>query len=109
MVFIIYGGSTLFMFDWLFGVTRAFLTLLRWSVALFSYVTLQLHFNLPADIESWRSTSVAISFGATYFYLLALLEVVLYPPLTWYLERHLSEQRRYSVVLDGFGASQQWE
>jgi len=109
LVFVTYGGGTLFLFDWLFGVTRTFLTLLRWSVALFSYVTLQLQFNLSIDIDTWKNTNDAITFGAAYFYLLSLLEVVLYPPLMWYLEHRLRGERRYSIALDGFGKTEVWD
>lgn len=105
LVFVTYGGGTLFIFDWLFPVTRTFLTLLRWSVALFAYVTLQLKLGLDVDPEVWKNTREAITFGATYFYILSLLEVVLYPPLTWYLEYRLRDEHRYSVALDGFGKS----
>ena len=103
LVFLTFGGGSLFIFDWLFGVTRTFLTLLRWSVALFTYVSLQLNLGLDADIEVWKNTPDAITFGATYFYILCVLEVVLYPPLTWYLEYRLADEQRYSVALDGFG------
>jgi len=51
LVFVTFGGGTLFIFDWLYSVTSTFLTLLRWSVALFLYVTLQLQFGLDIDIE----------------------------------------------------------
>ncbi len=103
LVFVTYGGGTLFIFDWLSSVTRTFLSLLRWSMALFIYVTLQLHLNLDVDIENWRNTRSAIEFGASYFYILCLLEVVLYPPLTWYLEYRLQGEQSYSRALDGFG------
>ncbi|MES2606971.1 MAG: hypothetical protein V4603_18725 [Pseudomonadota bacterium] len=102
-VFLTYGGGTLFIFDWLFGVTRTFLTLLRWSVALFVYVSLQLNFDLGTDFDVWRNTREGMMFGAMYFYILCLMEVVLYPPLTWYLEYRLKDEQRYSVALDGFG------
>lgn len=105
LVFVTFGGGTLFIFDWLYSVTRTFLTLLRWSVALFAYVTLQVQLGLDADIEQWKNTSEAISFGATYFYILCLLEVVLYPPLTWHLEYRLRDEQRYSVALDSFGGT----
>jgi hypothetical protein len=104
-VFVTFGGGTLFIFDWLYSVTRTFLTLLRWSVALFVYVTLQVQLGLDADIELWKDTTGAISFGATYFYILCLLEVLVYPPLTWHLEYRLRDELRYSVALDGFGRS----
>jgi hypothetical protein len=103
LVFLTYGGGTLFIFDWLSAVTRTFLSLLRWSLSLFLYVCLQLQLELDADVTLWKDTVAAIGFGATYFYLLCLLEVVLYPPLTWYLEYRLRDERRYSVALDGFG------
>lgn len=103
LVFVTFGGGTLFIFDWLYSVTRTFLTLLRWSVALFLYVTLQLQFGLDIDIELWKNTSDAITFGAAYFYILCLLEVLLYPPLTWHLEYRLRDEQRYSRALDGFG------
>jgi hypothetical protein len=102
-VFVTYGGGTLFIFDWLFGVTRTFLTLLRWSMALFLYVTLQLQFDLDADIDVWKNTREGIEFGAAYFYLLCVLEVTLYPLLTWYLEYRLRDDHVYSRALDGFG------
>ncbi len=103
LVFVTFGGGTLFIFYWLYSVTRTFLTLLRWSVALFLYVTLQLQFGLDIDIELWKNTSDAITFGAAYFYILCLLEVLLYPPLTWHLEFRLRDEQRYSRALDGFG------
>jgi len=103
LVFVTYGGGTLFIFDWLNSVTRTFLTLLRWSAALFIYVTLQLRLNLDVDIENWRNTSSAIEFGACYFYILCFLEVALYPPLTWYLEYRLRDEQSYSLALDSFG------
>jgi hypothetical protein len=77
--------------------------LLRWSAALFIYVTLQLHMNLDVDIENWKHTSDVVDFGAGYFYILCLLEVVLYPALTWYLEYRLQDEQSYSLALDGFG------
>lgn len=103
LVFVTFGGGTLFIFDWLFGVTRTFLTLLRWSVALFTYVSLQLHMDLDVNIANWKESNEAIRFGAGYFYILCLLEVFLYPPLTWHLERRLRFEQNYSVALDGFG------
>ncbi len=103
LVFVTYGGGTLLIFDWLSSVTRTFLTLLRWSAALFIYVTLQLHLNLDVDIENWKHTNDVVDFGASYFYILCLLEVVLYPALTWYLEYRLQDEQSYSLALDGFG------
>lgn len=103
LVFVTFGGGTLCIFDWLYPVTRTFLTMLRWSVSLFVYVTLQLRMGLDVDIDTWKNSRDAIAFGAAYFYILCLLEVVLYPPLTWYLEYRLRDEHRYSVALDGFG------
>lgn len=77
--------------------------MLRGSVALFLYVTLQLQFGLDIDIELWKSTRDAITIGAAYFYILCLLEVVLYPPLTLHLDYRLRDEQRYSRALDCFG------
>jgi hypothetical protein len=35
LVFVTYGGGTLFVFDWLSGISRTFLSLLRWSMSIF--------------------------------------------------------------------------
>jgi hypothetical protein len=93
LVFVTYGGGTLFVFDWLSGISRTFLSLLRWSMSIFLYVSFQLQFNLDADIESWKETDAVIPFGATFFYTLFALEIVLYPILTYYLERKLTQDR----------------
>lgn len=86
LVFVSYGGGTLFVFDWYAGATRTFLSLLRWSVGVFLYVTLQLSFNLESDISLWKNTRTVIPFGASFFYILSVLELILYAPLTYYLE-----------------------
>lgn len=94
LVFVTYGGGTLFVFDWLSGISRTFLSLLRWSMSIFLYVSFQLHFNLDADISTWKNDSASvIPFGATFFYTLFALEIVLYPLLTYYLERKLVNDR----------------
>lgn len=100
LVFVSYGGGTLFVFDWYAGATRTFLSLLRWSVDIFLYVTLQLSFNLDSDISLWKTTRTVIPFGATFFYLLCVLELVLYAPLTWYLENKHNEDRFLSRSVD---------
>lgn len=89
LVFVTYGGGTLAVFDWLSPVTRTFVSLLRWSMSIFLFVSLQLQFELDIDISTWKATIAVVPFGATFFYTLFLLETVLYPPLTWYLERKL--------------------
>lgn len=94
LVFVTYGGGTLFVFDWLSGISRTFLSLLRWSMSIFLYVSFQLHFNLDADIAAWKDeTDSVIPFGATFFYTLFALEILLYPLLTYYLERKLVNDR----------------
>lgn len=94
LVFVTYGGGTLFVFDWLSGISRTFLSLLRWSMSIFLYVSFQLHFNLDADINTWKDeTDSVIPFGATFFYTLFALEIILYPVLTYYLERKLVQDR----------------
>jgi len=89
LVFVTFGGGTLAVFDWLSGISRTFLSLLRWSMAIFLFVTFQLHFELDIDIGTWKQTDAVIPFGATFFYALFMLEIMLYAPLTWYLERKL--------------------
>ncbi len=93
LVFVTYGGGTLFVFDWLSGISRTFLSLLRWSMSIFLYVSFQLNFELDADISTWKETDSVITFGATYFYTLFALEILLYPILTYYLERKLVNDR----------------
>ena len=93
LVFVTYGGGTLFVFDWLSGISRTFLSLLRWSMSIFLYVSFQLNFDLDADIQSWNETDSVIPFGATFFYTLFALEILLYPLLTYYLERKLVQDR----------------
>ena len=75
LVFITFGGGTLFVFDIFTAQTRAFLTLLRWSLGIFIYVSLQLSFDLDSDIAAWKGTSEVIPFGAAFFYLLFLFEL----------------------------------
>ncbi len=96
LVFVTYGGGTLFVFDWLSGISRTFLSLLRWSMAIFMYVSLQLYFDLDSDISKWKDTPAVVPFGACFFYTLFALEIILYPPLTWYLERKLVSDRALS-------------
>lgn len=93
LVFVTFGGGTLAVFDWLSGISRTFLSLLRWSMAIFLFVSFQLHFELDIDISTWKQTEAVIAFGATFFYTLFMLEIVLYPPLTWYLERKLIQDK----------------
>jgi len=61
--------------------------MLRWSMGIFLYVTLQLSFNLESDINAWRSTREVVPFGASFFYILSVLELIVYTPLTYYLEK----------------------
>ncbi len=91
LVFITFGGGTLFIFDTFTTQTRSFLTLLRWSLGIFIYVSLQLSFDLDSDIATWKGTSDVIPFGASFFYLLFLFELIIYPPLTHYLGKKNSE------------------
>lgn len=98
LVFLTFGGGTLLVFDWLTHVTRAFLTMLRWSVGIFAYVSWQLHFDLDVDIAVWKNSPDALGFGALYFYTLALCEALVYPPLIWYLEQNVKQGRREEAV-----------
>ena len=91
LVFITFGGGTLFIFDTFSTQTRAFLTLLRWSLGIFIYVSLQLSFDLDSDIATWKDTRDVIPFGAAFFYLLFLFELIIYPALTYYLEKKNSD------------------
>jgi hypothetical protein len=93
LVFITFGGGTLFIFDTFSAQTRAFLTLLRWSLGIFIYVSLQLSFDLDSDIAAWKGTSEVVPFGAAFFYLLFLVELIFYPFLTYYLEKKNTEER----------------
>ena len=93
LIFISYGGATLLVFDWYASATRTYLSLLRWSMGIFLYVTLQLSFNLESDISVWRNTRTVIPFGAAFFYLLSVLELIFYTPLTYYLEKKHSEDK----------------
>lgn len=93
LIFVSYGGVTLFVFDWYAGATRTYLSMLRWSMGIFLYVTLQLSFNLESDISVWRNTREVIPFGASYFYLLSLLELIFYTPLTYYLEKKHNQDK----------------
>ena len=60
---------------------------MRWSLGIFVYVSLQLYFNLDSDIASWKDTIEVVPFGASFFYLLFLFELIIYPPITYYLEK----------------------
>jgi hypothetical protein len=55
LVFLTYGGGSLLVFDLLSGVSRTFLSLLRWSTAIFFYVTYQLELDLDIDFEVWKT------------------------------------------------------
>ena len=100
LVFVSYGGGTLLVFDWYAGTTRTFLSLLRWSMGIFLYVTLQLSFNLESDISVWQNTRTVIPFGASYFYILSVLELILYTPLTWYLEQKHNQDQLLARGID---------
>jgi hypothetical protein len=93
LIFVSYGGGTLVVFDWYAGATRTFLSLLRWSMGIFLYVTLQLSFNLESDISVWKNTRTVIPFGASYFYILSVLELIMYTPLTYYLEKKHNQDK----------------
>lgn len=99
LVFLTFGGGTLFVFDWLTYVTRVFLSLLRWSVAIFIYVSYQVYFDLDVNIEVWKNTPAALPFGALFFYTLCLCEVSIYPILTWYLENNVKQEKRHEQIL----------
>lgn len=66
LVFFTFGGGTLFVFDVFALQTRAFLTLLCWSLGIFIYVSLQLSFDLDSDIAAWKGTSEVVPFGAAF-------------------------------------------
>ena len=100
LIFVSYGGVTLFVFDWYVGATRTYLSMLRWSMGIFLYVTLQLSFNLESDISVWRNTREVIPFGASYFYLLSLLELIFYTPLTYYLEKKNNQDKMLSLGIN---------
>ena len=106
LVFVTYGGGTLFVFDWLAPMTRTFLSLLRWSMGIFLYVSFQLYFDLDSDISTWRDTPAVIPFGATFFYTIFALEVLLYPMLTWYLENRPIIERRAVLYGDAGNGAQ---
>jgi len=92
LIFLTFGGGTLLVFDLFSTQKRAYLTLLRWSLGIFIYVSLQLAFNLDSDIATWKDTPEVIPFGAAFFYLLFLFELIFYPPLLYYLERKHNEE-----------------
>jgi hypothetical protein len=100
LVFVSYGGGTLLVFDWYAGTTRTYLSMLRWSVGIFLYVTLQLSFNLESDISLWKNTRTVIPFGASFFYILSVLELIVYTPLTWYLEQKHNQDRFLARGID---------
>lgn len=100
LVFVSYGGGTLLVFDWYAGATRTFLSMLRWSMGIFIYVTLQLSFNLESDISVWKNTRTVIPFGASFFYILSVLELIFYTPLTYYLEKKHNQDRLLSRGID---------
>ena len=100
LVFVTYGGGTLFVFDWLSGISRTFLSLLRWSMSIFMYVSLQLHFVLDSDVASWKETDEMIPFGATFFYVVFALEILLYPILTYYMEKKLIKDRAIRTAVN---------
>lgn len=106
LVFVSYGGGTLLVFDWYAGATRTFLSLLRWSMGIFLYVTLQLSFNLESDISVWKNTRTVIPFGASYFYILSVLELILYTPLTYYLEKRHNQDKVLEKGIDRMLATQ---
>ncbi len=97
LIFITFGGGTLFIFDLLSTQSRAYLTMLRWSLGIFMYVSLQLAFNLDSDISNWKNTPEVIPFGSAFFYLLFVFELVLYAPLLFYLEKKHSQDTSFSV------------
>lgn len=99
LVFVTFGGGSLAGFDRLSHVTRTFLSLLRWSVAMFVYVSWQLHFDLDVDIAAWKNTPEVITFGSLYFFTLCLCEVLLYPVLTWHLEAGIRQDRQQEAFL----------
>ena len=100
LVFVSYGGGTLFVFDWYAGATRTYLSMLRWSTGIFLYVTLQLSFNLESDIDLWKNTRTVIPFGAAFFYILSVMELIFYTPLTYYLEKKNNQDRLFSKGVD---------
>jgi len=100
LVFVFYGGGTLLVFDWYPGTTRTFLSMLRWSMGIFLYVTLQLSFNLESDISVWKNTRTVIPFGASFFYILSVLELMLFAPLTWYLEEKHNTDKLLAKGID---------
>jgi hypothetical protein len=57
--------------------------MLHRSIDIFLYVTLQLSFNLESDISARKNTLAVIPFGISFFYILSVLELILYIPLTW--------------------------
>ena len=100
LVFVSCGGGTLFVFDWYAGATRTYLSMLRWSTGIFLYVTLQLSFNLESDIELWKNTRTVIPFGAAFFYILSVMELIFYTPLTYYLEKKNNQDLLFSKGVD---------
>jgi hypothetical protein len=100
LTFITFGGGSLFIFDLLSTHSRAYLTLLRWSLGIFLYVSMQLTFNLDSDIANWKNTPEVIPFGSAFFYLLFVFELVLYAPLLFYLEKKHNMDITLSAHLD---------
>ena len=100
LVFVSYGGGTLLVFDWYAGTMRTFLSMLRWSMGIFLYVTLQLSFNLESDISVWKNTRTVIPFGASFFCILSVLELMLFTPLTWYLEEKHNTEKLLAKGID---------
>ncbi len=57
--------------------------MLRRSIDIFLYVTLQLSFNPESDISARKNTLTVIPFDISFFYILSVLELILHIPLTW--------------------------
>jgi hypothetical protein len=58
-------------------------SMLRRSIDIFLYVTLQLSFNLESDTSARKNTRTVTPFDISFFYILGVLEMILYTPQTW--------------------------
>ena len=56
-------------------------------------MSLQLSFNLESDINLWKNTRTVIPFGAAFFYILSVMELIFYTPLTYYLEKKHNQDK----------------
>ncbi|MDA1074713.1 MAG: hypothetical protein O3A63_08130 [Proteobacteria bacterium] len=79
LIYVTYGGSSLFVREASIRESRSILAVARWIVLLPIFFTLVVFYDLgEGSVESWDGRFAAVKLGATFYSILFMLEIALF-------------------------------